>query len=143
MGSPMRDSTIHFLLVEDDEVDVMTMERAFEKSGVSDPLFVARTGVQAFEMLQDNAVPNTRRVVLLDLNMPGMNGIEFLRKLRADPALRVTPVVVITTSTHRRDLERAYELNVAGYLVKPVTFAKFVEVVKRLDAYWRTVEMPR
>ena len=143
MGSPMGNRTIHFLLVEDDEVDVMTMERAFEKGGIKDPLFVARTGAQAFEMLHDNAVPNIRRVVLLDLNMPGMNGLEFLQKLRADPELRVTPVVVLTTSTHQRDLERAYELNVAGYLVKPVTFAAFVEVVKRLDAYWQTVEMPR
>lgn len=139
----MKERTIHFLLIEDDEVDVMTMERAFEKGGVREPLFVARNGPEALQMLRTDRVPNSRRVVLLDLNMPGMSGLEFLERLRADPDLAGTPVVVLTTSSEQEDLERAYELNVAGYLIKPFTFSSFVDIVKRLEQYWRTVEMPQ
>lgn len=139
----MNHRNTHFLLVEDDEVDVMTMERAFQKGDVKDALFVARTGTEALDMLRSNVVPDVRRVVLLDLNMPGMNGLEVLRRLRADASLHKTPVVILTTSTHREDLDRAYELNVAGYLIKPVTFSKFVDMIKRLDDYWRVVEMPQ
>jgi CheY-like chemotaxis protein len=87
-------------------------------------------------------MPRERRLVLLDLNMPKMNGIEFLRELRADPELHGTPVVVLTTSDDERDRVEAYNLNVAGYILKPVTFMNFVEAMATLNKYWTLVEMP-
>jgi CheY-like chemotaxis protein len=80
--------------------------------------------------------------VLLDLNMPKMNGIEFLRALRKDPDLCATPVVVLTTSTMDQDKIDAYELNIAGYLVKPVTFSAFCDLMITLNKYWALVELP-
>jgi len=82
--------TMQILLVEDDQVDVMTIRRAFEKNKILNPLYVASNGIEALAMLREDRVPRDRRLVLLDLNMPGMNGIEFLRELRADPELRPT-----------------------------------------------------
>lgn len=133
---------INILLVEDDEVDVMNVKRAFEKGHISNPLFVAGNGVEALEKLRSGEIPSHRRIVLLDLNMPRMNGIEFLRELRADPALRATPVVVLTTSTIDRDKLDAYNLNIAGYMVKPVTFANFCDLMVTLNKYWTLVELP-
>jgi CheY-like chemotaxis protein len=130
------------ILVEDDEVDVMNVRRAFEKNRILNPLYVAADGVAALEMLRSGEVPAPRRMVLLDLNMPRMNGIEFLRALRADPQLHMLPVVVLTTSNDERDRVEAYNLNVAGYLLKPVTFVNFVELMAALNKYWSLVEMP-
>ena len=133
---------LNILLVEDDEVDVMTVRRAFEKAHILNPLFVAGNGIEALAKLRSGEVPSDRRLVLLDLNMPRMNGIEFLRELRGDPALRAIPVVVLTTSTMERDRLDAYGLNIAGYLVKPVTFDKFCDVMVTLNKYWSLVEHP-
>lgn len=133
---------LNILLLEDDEVDVMNVRRAFQKNNITNPLFVARDGVDALEMLRSGSVPGERRLILLDLNMPRMNGIEFLRELRADPDLAPTPVVVLTTSDDERDRVNAYDLNVAGYILKPVTFGNFVEVMAALNKYWTLVEMP-
>ena len=88
---------LHILLVEDDEVDVMNVRRSFDKNKITNPLYVAFNGLQALEMLRTGEVPKNRRLVLLDLNMPRMNGIEFLRELRKDSELRAIPVVVLTT----------------------------------------------
>jgi CheY-like chemotaxis protein len=93
-------------------------------------------------MLRENIVPKDRRLILLDLNMPKMNGIEFLEALRADPDLSNTPVVVLTTSNDDQDKLDAYTYNVAGYLLKPVTFSSFCERMATLDKYWSLVEMP-
>ena len=133
---------LNILLVEDDQIDVMNVKRAFEKNRIRNPLYVAEDGVEALRMLRSGDVPLDRRIVLLDLNMPKMNGIEFLRQLRADPALQHTPVVVLTTSNDERDKIDAYNLNVAGYLLKPVTFINFVEVMAALNKYWTLVELP-
>lgn len=133
---------LHILLVDDDDVDVMTVQRAFERSRITNPLHVASNGLAGLEKLRDGSIASYRRLVLLDLNMPKMNGIEFLRELRADPQLRSTSVVVLTTSDEERDKVEAYELGVAGYLVKPVTFVDFVELMATLNKYWTLVEMP-
>ena len=133
---------LNILLVDDDEVDVMNVRRAFQKSHIANPLFIAGNGEEALERLRSGEIPKERRMVLLDLNMPRMNGIEFLRELRADPALHATPVVVLTTSDDERDKVDAYDLNVAGYLLKPVTFGSFVEIMVALNKYWTLVEMP-
>ncbi len=136
------DKTLHILLVEDDEVDVMNVRRAFQKNHIANPLYVAANGLEGLEMLRNGTVPEGRRLVLLDLNLPKMNGIEFLRTVRADPELRSISVVVLTTSANERDKIDAYNLNVAGYLLKPVTFISFVEVMATLNKYWTLVEMP-
>jgi CheY-like chemotaxis protein len=136
------DRVLNILLVEDDEVDVMNVRRAFDKNKILNPLYVATNAPEALAMLKDGRVPRTRRMILLDLNLPGMSGLEFLRELRADPELRPMPVVVLTTSNDEKDRIDAYGLNVAGYLLKPVTFPRFVELTAALDKYWTLVELP-
>ena len=133
---------LHILLVEDDQIDQMNVKRAFERNNIMNPLYVAENGVEALAMLRDGRVPDARRLILLDLNMPMMNGIEFLKTLRADEKLGGTPVVVLTTSNDEQDKVQAYNLNVAGYLLKPVTFSNFVELTAALNKYWTLVEMP-
>lgn len=137
---------MNLLLVDDDEVDVMNVQRAFKKNNIINPLYVAVNGLEALKMLRGNGdpplVPAERRLILLDLNMPKMGGIEFLRELRADSDLRPIPVIVLTTSDEDSDKVEAYQLNVAGYILKPVTFAKFVEAVATLNKYWTLNELP-
>lgn len=136
----------NLLLIDDDEVDVMTVQRAFKKNNITNPFYVASNGLEALAMLRGEgdspSIPSKRRLILLDLNMPKMGGIEFLRELRQDPDLKATPVIVLTTSNEDKDKVEAYHLNVAGYIVKPVTFNKFVEVVAALNKYWTLSEMP-
>ncbi|MBA3890334.1 MAG: response regulator [Gemmatimonadaceae bacterium] len=136
------DRLLNILLVDDDEVDVMNVQRAFKKNNIANPLFHAGDGVEALEKLRGGEIPSDRRIVLLDLNMPKMNGIEFLRALRDDPELQATPVVVLTTSNDERDRIEAFRLNVAGYILKPVTFTNFCEVMAALNKYWALVELP-
>jgi CheY-like chemotaxis protein len=136
------EKALNILLVEDDQVDVMNVKRAFDRNRIANPLYVAGDGIEGLRMLRSGEVPSERRIILLDLNMPKMNGIEFLRELRSDPALQLTPVVVLTTSNDERDKIEAYNLNVAGYLLKPVTFVNFVEVMAALNKYWTLVELP-
>ena len=138
----MSDKHLNILVVDDDEVDVMNVQRAFKKNNIANPLYVASDGLEALEMLRSGAVPRANRLVLLDLNMPRMNGIEFLRELRADKALAATSVVVLTTSNDDRDKVEAYNLNVASYLTKPVLFADFVNLMATLNKYWLLVELP-
>jgi CheY-like chemotaxis protein len=138
----MDDRVINILLVEDDEVDVMTVKRAFAKANISNPLFVAHNGIDALELLRKEDIPAKRRLILLDVNMPKMNGIEFLRELRADPKLQQCSVVMMTTSNEERDRIEAFKLNVAGYLLKPVTFQQFAEVMSTINKYWALMEMP-
>ena len=143
----MQERIINILLVEDDEVDVMNVKRAFKKYKITNPLFVAGNGIEAFTMLRSQnelppQVPENRRLILLDLNMPRMNGLEFLQELRKDKILKRTPVIVLTTSDEDRDRIEAYNLNVAGYILKPVTFVNFAEVMVALNKYWALCEMP-
>ena len=141
----IKNNMINILLVEDDEVDVMNVKRAFKKNNITSPLYVAPNGLEALLILRGEGklhIPKERRLILLDLNMPKMNGIEFLRELRADPEIKHIPVVVLTTSNEDRDKVEAYNLNVAGYILKPVTFSNFIEVTATLDKYWNLSEMP-
>ncbi len=138
----MDDRELNILLVDDDEVDVMTVQRAFAKANIANKVFVATDGIEALKVLRADGVPTARRLVLLDLNMPRMNGIEFLREVRSDPVLQALTIVVLTTSNEDRDRVDAYQLNVAGYLLKPVTFHAFAEVMTTLNKYWTLMEMP-
>jgi CheY-like chemotaxis protein len=129
------------LLVEDDSVDAMTVKRAFKDLKVTNPLAHAINGEEALEYLRNES--NERPcVILLDLNMPKMNGIEFLKVVKADDELRQTPVVVLTTSKEEYDIVRSFELSVAGYIVKPVDYKNFVEAVRTVDLYWMLSELP-
>jgi CheY-like chemotaxis protein len=135
---------IQILLVDDDELDVMNVRRAFKRNNIANPLFVAGNGHEALALLRHpgpDGIPRERRLVLLDLNMPCMNGLEFLRELRQDPELRHITVVVLTTSDDDRDRVEAYQLNVAGYILKPVTFLAFVEAMAALNTYWTMSEL--
>lgn len=144
----MPDRTVNVLLVEDDEVDVMNVQRAFRCNNIQNPLYVAHNGLEALTMLRnqlsqpDATMPDHRRVVLLDINMPKMNGLEFLRELRQDDTLKSIPVVVLTTSDADQDRLEAYRFNVAGYILKPVTFSTFAEVIASLNQYWAICEIP-
>jgi CheY-like chemotaxis protein len=138
----LSERVLNILLVEDDQVDVMNVKRAFDKNHIANPLYVATDGVDALQMLRSGAIPDERRIILLDLNMPKMSGLEFLRELRTDPTLQSIPVIVLTTSNDERDKIEAYNLNVAGYLLKPVTFVNFVDVMGTLNKYWTLVELP-
>ncbi|HEY9828504.1 MAG TPA: response regulator [Stenomitos sp.] len=138
---------MNILLVEDDEVDVLNITRAFAKTGNKGVLFVATNGLEALEILRSGSrhgrtFPKEKRLILLDLNMPKMGGIEFLVELRADPQLKLLPVVVLTTSAEDRDRVQAYDLNVAGYLVKPVEYSFFMEAVATINSYWSQSEFP-
>lgn len=136
----------NILLVEDDKVDVMNVQRSFKKANITNPLFVANNGLEALEILRNEStlvqMPPSRRLVLLDLNMPKMGGIEFLEVLRADSKLRATTVIVLTTSDQERDRIEAFNFNIAGYILKPVTFANFAEVMVALNRYWTLCEIP-
>ena len=121
----------------------MTVRRAFRGQGVDRPLRVARDGVEGLEVLRgmaaEGAVPP---VVLLDLNMPRLNGLEFLQTVRADPRLCIVSVFVLTTSANESDITEAYRLNVSGYLVKPTESEQFTEAVATLDRFWSLCELP-
>ncbi|WP_414619824.1 response regulator [Calothrix sp. CCY 0018] len=143
----MEEKTLNVLLVEDDEVDVMNVKRAFKRNNITNPLYVAFNGLEALEMLRgDNGdspqIPQQRRIILLDLNMPRMGGLEFLQQLRADSKLRPIPVIILTTSDEDKDRIEAYKLNVAGYLLKPVKFSQFAETMATLNKYWSLCEIP-
>jgi CheY-like chemotaxis protein len=142
-----REYPINIILVEDDEVDVMTVLRAFRKNNIQPSLHVAANGIEALELLRQGTLGKPEDLarnclIWLDLNMPRMGGLEFLKVLRADKNLKRIPVVVLTTSDQEHDRIEAYNLNVAGYILKPVTFSKFVEVVGTLNDYWTLSEMP-
>ena len=138
----MDEHALNILLVDDDEVDVMTVKRAFAKANIANKVFVASDGIEALQLLRTDGLPAARRLVLLDLNMPRMNGIEFLREIRQDPDLQALTVVVLTTSNEDRDRVEAFQLNVAGYLLKPVSLGSFIDLMNTLLHYWTLVEMP-
>ena len=129
------------LLVEDDQVDIMTILRALKEIHVCNPVVSMENGEAALEWLSrsDCELPC---IILLDLNMPIMNGIEFLRLAKQNERLRRIPVVVLTTSEEQEDKVRSFDLGVAGYMAKPVDYRRFVEIVRSIDMYWTLSEMP-
>ncbi len=132
------------LLVEDDEVDIMNVKRAFRKNEITFPVTVAHNGMEALAMLQGKgelAIEEKRpNIILLDINMPKMGGIEFLQELRKDPVLKPISVFIMTTSDEESDKIAAYNLNVAGYILKPLSFERFVNAVSILKEFWALCE---
>lgn len=141
----MTQATVHVLLVEDNEVDVEAVRRAFRRERIANPLVVAQDGEEALALLRGDGgrepVPRPR-VVLLDLNLPRMSGLDLLSVLRSDPVLNDTVVIVLTTSTADADVVGAYQHNVAGYIAKEHVGEGFMRLTGLLDAYWRVVTLP-
>jgi CheY-like chemotaxis protein len=135
------------LLVEDDVVETRTVERALDEIGIDVPLVVKSDGEEALAWLERTAAgadpaAEAPALILLDLNMPRMTGIEFLRRLKGEPRLRRIPVIVLTTSREASDRVATFELGAAGYIRKPVEFENFVEAMRVIDRYWTLSELP-
>ncbi|UCE49958.1 MAG: response regulator [Phycisphaerales bacterium] len=130
------------LLVEDDSVDVMTVKRALKDLEVASELVPAGDGEEALAYLADdgNAKPS---IILLDLNMPKMNGMEFLKIIKVDDRLKKIPVIVLTTSNSEQDIAESFELGAAGYMVKSVDYKRFTEIIKTIDSYWNLSKLPQ
>ena len=129
------------LLVEDDEVDIMTIQRALKEIKVTNSLEITMNGEEALDYLRnpDKAKPC---IILLDINMPRMNGIEFLKERSQDGAIRSIPVIVLTSSREEQDMVQSFSLGVAGYMVKPVDYKQFVETIRVIDLYWTLSQFP-
>lgn len=136
---------LRVLIVEDNELDVEKVERGFKRLNISSPIINAKNGFEALDILRGaKGKEKILRpfVILLDLNMPRMNGIEFLRELRKDDCLRNVLVFVLTTSDRQEDIEEAYQYNIAGYIVKPIKRTEMVAALERLHMYWNLCEHP-
>ncbi len=131
----MIDEAAGILLVEDDRVDVMTVQRAMKKNAIGNPLYVARTATDALGMLRGEGtgkIDPPPALILLDLNLPRMSGVEFLDRLRADPQLRELPVIVLTSSNEPNDRAAAFRYEVDDYIVKPHSFDEFATAIRTL-----------
>ncbi len=127
------------LLVEDDDVDVMTVKRALKDLNIKNRLVNTANGEEALEYLKNNGNKKPC-IILLDLNMPRMNGIEFLKIAKADDTLKQIPVVILTTSSHQQDIIESFELSVAGYIVKSVDYTEFTQAISAINLYWTLSE---
>ncbi len=135
----MIDRTAGIMLVEDDRVDVMTVQRALKKNGVVNPLHVARTAFEALDMLEgegESKISPLPELILLDLNLPGMNGIEFLEELHHSPTLKEIPVIILTSSDEPSDRAAAYRYDVADYIIKPHSFKEFQQAMATVFEHW-------
>lgn len=140
----MSNSPLTILHIEDDHVDKMVIERVIKRQNITNNLLHASNGEEALELLRGQngktkpeVMPN---VILLDINMPKMNGLEFLRELRSDPELKPISVFIMTTSNDDADREEAYRHNVAGYILKPVDISQFETTFQILANFWRICE---
>ncbi len=129
------------LLVEDDREDAMTVKRAFKDIKVTNGLIHVVNGEEALEYLRSESNKKPC-VILLDLKMPKMDGIEFLKIAKADEGLKKIPVVMLTTSKEEQDVVESFKLSVAGYIVKPADYKKFVEAIRTINLYWTLSELP-
>lgn len=131
------------LLVEDNDDDVRLTERALQKNKISNQLVVVRDGVAALDQLRaDSSRAGLPALVLLDLKLPRMDGLEVLRHIRADPQLRRLPVVILTTSREEQDIIRSYDLGANSYIRKPVDFEQFTAAINQLGLYWLVLNEP-
>jgi CheY-like chemotaxis protein len=138
-------SDVNIFLVEDDEVDAMSVKRALKELKIANPLYRAVDGIEALDMLRGtNGMTKLPRpyIILLDLNMPRMSGLEFLDELREDPDLKRSIVFVMTTSATEEDRVRAYDKCIAGYVLKHSAAHSFLDAVTMLEHFWRVIEFP-
>jgi len=139
----MKDTTtVNILLVEDDDIDRKAFLRAVDKLKIRNPVTCARDGVEAWEILTGDSPLPRPNLIILDINMPRMSGLELLQKIRSTPELRSLTIFVLTTSNDDRDKLEAYDLNVAGYMLKSDMGQSFIRAVELMEAYWKVVELP-
>ena len=142
----METQTVNLLVVDDDEVDRELIVRGLRKAKIANPVITAVDGVEGLEILRGTETTSGLDypyIVILDWNMPRMNGAEFLEELRKDDQLKDAVVFVLTTSDSDSDIDAAYTKSVSGYIVKDRAGPDFMRLVELLDAYWRVVELPR
>jgi len=132
---------VTLFLVEDDDVDAMTIERSFKKSKIGNPIIRAIDGLHALDLMRADEVSRPY-ILLLDLHMPRMGGIEFLEELRRDEFLANTVVFVLTTSKVETDIFDSYKYNIAGYYLKEEAGESFMNIVNVLESYWKVVHLP-
>jgi CheY-like chemotaxis protein len=137
--SRYREATL--MIVDDDDIDAKGVERGLRKLKLLNPIRRARDGQEALDMMR-GASGRDPWIVLLDLNMPRMTGLEFLEHMRQDPVLTTTVVFVLTTSKRDEDICAAYREHVAGYMVKQRAENDFLDIVAMIESYWRVVELP-
>ncbi|APU69489.1 MAG: response regulator [Bacteroidota bacterium] len=130
---------LNILLIEDDFIEVMKLKRAISSLSLNHNLLEAKNGEEALEVLQNTA--NLPDIILLDLHMPKMNGIEFLEILKADEQLRQIPAIILTTSSNRKDLLECYRTGIAGYVIKPLKYDDYVEKIGAVLKYWTVNEL--
>jgi len=128
-------------LVEDDQVDAMTVERAIHDLNIGNTLIHVSNGEQALDYLMAPQSPMPC-LILLDLNMPRMNGIEFLDAIHHDDRLKLIPVIVLTSSEDEQDKLKSFRMGIAGYMLKPVDYKQFVDVIRTIDIFWTVSEFP-
>jgi CheY-like chemotaxis protein len=134
-------SEILILLIEDDLVDVMTVKRAFKEVKITNPIEVCNNGLEGLQFLR-NSKNKRPGIILLDINMPKMNGIEFLQIIKKDKNFKSIPIVVLTTSKAEQDKIESFKLGIAGYMIKPVDYMQFVKIIKTIHIYWTLSELP-
>lgn len=133
---------VEILLVEDNPQDLQLTQRALRRANLTNNIHIARDGVEALEFLFCEGAYAARKteehpkVILLDLKLPKMDGLELLKRIKADPRTRAIPVVVLTSSKEQNDIVESYHLGVNSYIVKPINFERFVEAVQNLGMYW-------
>ncbi|MDO7975912.1 response regulator [Oceanotoga teriensis] len=129
------------LLVEDDRIDAMSVKRSLQELKIVNDLIIRNNGEEALKYLLDseNEIPC---IILLDLNMPKMNGIDFLSERIKYDNLKLIPTVVLTTSREEQDRVNSFSLGVSGFMIKPVDYKQFVDVIKTIDLYWSLSELP-
>ncbi|OUR77338.1 two-component system response regulator [Alphaproteobacteria bacterium 46_93_T64] len=140
------DNSVKLLLVEDDEIDVMGIRRALKSMKIVNSLCIARDGIEALEYLRgENGKEKLEQpyIILLDLNMPRMGGLEFLEEVRKDEKLQKSTIFVMTTSSDEKDICAAYDKNIAGYIVKSKAEETFLEAINMIGHYWKIVEFPQ
>lgn len=144
----MAQNHVEILLVEDNPNDVELTLDAFEENNISNHVHVARDGAEALDFIfctgpyADRQIENGPKLVLLDLKLPKVDGLEVLRRIKTDPRTRHLPVVILTSSREERDVVKSYELGVNSYIVKPVDFQQFTESVRTLGLYWLLLNEP-
>jgi len=139
----MFSATLPILLVEDNPVDVDLTLRAFKSRNLTNPILVARDGEEALNYIKQWESGETSPVViLLDLKLPKVHGLEVLERLKTHPRFKTIPVIVLTTSEEDSDIKQCYQMGVNSYIVKPVDFDKFVAVAKQIDVYWLMTNTP-
>ncbi len=130
---------MNILLIEDDQIEVMKLQRTVSKLGLKHTIVEAKNGEDALEILQSGQkLPD---IILLDLNMPRMNGIEFLDILKNDNQLKYLPTIILTTSENRADLLKCYEAGIAGYVVKPLKYEDYESKMRKLMDYWEVNQL--